>query len=129
MRRTLKVGIAHGSNVEKVIAILDEILVGHPSVLSDPPHRIWFMGFDEYGLNIVIWLFAELDHGFATTTDVYTKIHERFMEEGIEISVPKREVTMRASESELATVELQPMPPPATAPGFETTRGVKKPAR
>ena len=115
MRRTLKVGIAHGSNVEHVIEVINEILVKHDKVLRDPPHRIWFFGFDEYGLSIVIWLFTELDDGFATVSNVYTQLHERFRKEGIEISVPKREITMRAVEAELSTVDLQGMtqqPPP-----------------
>ena len=63
-----------------------------PSVLPQPPNRVWVSGLGESGIELTIWLFTDFDVGIATTNALYTEIYRRFRAEGIEIPVPKRDV-------------------------------------
>ncbi|MHC4854498.1 MAG: mechanosensitive ion channel family protein, partial [Planctomycetota bacterium] len=96
MRRVLKVGAAYGSDVDKVIEILEAVCKENPQVLSQPPHRVWFKGFGEYRLEFEIWVFTNISFGFPTMTALYTEIYKRLRQEGIEIPVPKRDVSMQS---------------------------------
>ncbi|MEE9127559.1 MAG: mechanosensitive ion channel domain-containing protein, partial [Planctomycetota bacterium] len=107
MRRVLKVGTAYGSDVDKVVKILDEVCKENPRVLDEPQHRIWFMGFGEYRLEFEIWVFTNITLGFATMTALYTQIYKRLQEAGIVIPVPRRDVHVHG-EGRLPTAESMP---------------------
>ncbi|MHC4224065.1 MAG: mechanosensitive ion channel domain-containing protein, partial [Planctomycetota bacterium] len=95
VRRVIKVGVAYGSDVEKVLKVLDEVASEQKHVLKDPPHRIWLDSFGEYALNFDVWVYTLMEHGFRTMTDLRRAIYERFAAEGIEIPLPKRDLSVR----------------------------------
>ncbi|MHC4932841.1 MAG: mechanosensitive ion channel domain-containing protein, partial [Planctomycetota bacterium] len=92
VRRVVKVGVAYGSDVEKVLKVLDEVATEQKFVLKDPPHRIWLESFGDCALNFDVWVYTQMEHGFRTMTDVRKAIYERFTAEGIEIPLPKRDL-------------------------------------
>ena len=91
MRRTMDVRVAYGSDVEKILRILDQIVGSHPDVLSDPPHRLWFQSFGEFGIEFQIWFFSLIEEGLRVRSDLHAMINERFALEGIEIPVLQRD--------------------------------------
>lgn len=92
MRRTLQVRIAYGSDMEKVLQIVDRILVEHPQVLEDPPHRIWVQKLGEFGIELDVWFFASISDGLAARSDISAAILSRFKAEEIEIPIITRDV-------------------------------------
>jgi potassium efflux system protein len=96
VRRTLQVGVAYGTDVERVLAILDELVGAHQKVLRSPPHRIWFHGFGESSLNFEVWFYASFDDGLTARSELYAQTYARLNEEGIQIPFPQRDVWLRA---------------------------------
>jgi potassium efflux system protein len=97
VRRTLKVGVAYGTDVQRVLAVLDELVTSHPKVLRNPSHRVWFHGFGESSLDFEVWFYASFDDGLAARSDLYTQVCARLVEEGIQIPFPQRDVWMRSA--------------------------------
>jgi len=95
IRRVISVGVAYGSDVPKVLAILKEITEAHPEVVKDPPPRIWFEAFGASSLDFEIWCFVRITEGKQTMTEIRTRIAERFAKEGIEIPFPQRDLHIR----------------------------------
>jgi small-conductance mechanosensitive channel len=91
--------VAYGSDVAKVLKILDEATSGHPDVAKDPPHRIWFEAFGESSLDFEVWIFCAIDQGKRVATEIRTTIARRFAEEGIEIPFPQRDLHVRSVET------------------------------
>ena len=89
IRRTLKVGVAYGSDIEKVTNILMEIANNHEQIIKNPGPRILFMDFGSSSLDFELRFWVEE----LWTTDVilsdlrYTIDHE-FRKENINIPFP-----------------------------------------
>ena len=66
-----------------------------PDILADPQPVVTFDAFADSSLNLTVRFFlANLDRRLANINKVHHRIHERFMEEGIEIPFPQRVVTL-----------------------------------
>ena len=91
MRRLLKIKVEYGSDVERVLKMLDEVVASHENVLEEPRHRIFVEGFGEYSLDFEVWFFTDIAVGLATKTELYKAIYERFDREGIVIPVAYRQ--------------------------------------
>jgi small-conductance mechanosensitive channel len=99
VRRTLQVGVAYGTDVERVLAILDELVAAHPKVLRNPAHRIWFHGFGDSSLNFEVWFYAAFDDGLTARSELYTQVYARLNEEQITIPFPQRDVWLRTEDA------------------------------
>lgn len=95
-RRVLRVGVAYGSDVTKVLRLLKEIVEGHASVVKDPPPRIWFEDFGASSLDFEVWCFVRIPEGKQALTEIRTEVARRFAEEGIEIPFPQRDLHIRS---------------------------------
>jgi potassium efflux system protein len=102
VRRTIQVGVAYGTDVERVLQILDELVSAHPKVLRDPPHRVWFHGFGDSSLNFEVWVYSPFEEGLLARSELYTQIYARLNEEGITIPFPQRDVWMRSEQPDVA---------------------------
>ncbi|MHC5065549.1 MAG: mechanosensitive ion channel domain-containing protein [Planctomycetota bacterium] len=100
MRRTLYVRVTYGADITKVLRILDELVGNHPKVLEDPPHRIWFEEFGDFGLDIKIWFFTQIDDGLRTKTELHAAIYEKFRHEGIDFPVVTRDLRVEDSKGD-----------------------------
>ena len=52
-RLVIPVGVAYGSDVDKAIELLEQVLDRHPKVLEDPSSSVLFLGFGDNSLNLV----------------------------------------------------------------------------
>ncbi len=93
VRREIAVGVAYGSNTEKVRTILLESARNHPRVLGNPEPSVQFLNFGESSLDFKLFFWVDnVSAGMSTTSDIRFAIDKRFREEGIEIPFPQREV-------------------------------------
>jgi potassium efflux system protein len=105
-RLVLNVGVAYGSDLEKVRKVLDQIIRKHPNVLDDPAPLITFETFGDSTLNFSIRCYlSSLSTRLATTHELNCAIHDRFAEAGIEIAFPQRDIHMRSNASQASHPE------------------------
>jgi small-conductance mechanosensitive channel len=100
-RVVLPVGVAYGSDVEKVLRILFEVAESQPEVLEEPPAQALFRGFGESSLDfeLRVWL-GSIDLRLEVTSALCGALDARFREEGVEIPFPQRDLHLRSVEAE-----------------------------
>ena len=95
-RITLKVGVAYGSDVARVHALLQQAAEEHPQVLKDPPPRSWFLTFGASSLDFELRLFVDtLADRLPVTSEVNARIAELLAAAGIEIAFPQMDLHVR----------------------------------
>ena len=92
-RVRVKVGVAYGSDVDRVRQVLMEIAEGNPSIDEEPEPRVRFRRFGESGLDFELmgWIHEPVLRGRVLDA-LNTEVYKRFAVEGIEIPYPKRDV-------------------------------------
>ncbi|MHC4408146.1 MAG: mechanosensitive ion channel domain-containing protein [Planctomycetota bacterium] len=99
-RRKIAVNVAYGSDVEKVLKVLEDTVKGVEHVRSYPPPRIWFDGFGEYALQFMVWIYVDIDYGFGTMSNTRQSIYTALREAGITIPFPQSEIRLKPEEIE-----------------------------
>ena len=96
-RIDIKVGVAYGSDVKQVHAILLEIARNHPLVLKNPEPFVLFSNFGTAALEFEIRVFlADVMNGNIVQNDVRFAVLEKFNDEHIEIpSTPRAVVEIK----------------------------------
>lgn len=96
-RLVIPVGIAYGSDTEKVHDLLIEIARSHPEVLTDPAPQAVFELFGDSTLNFSLRCFLPSPaERLDATHYINSEIHRRFAEAGIEIAYPRRDLHIRS---------------------------------
>ena len=93
LKVALNIGVAYGSDIQKVKRIIHEILKENPHVLKDPEWGIWFTEFGDSSLKLFVryWI-SDYKNKFDTNDQINMEINSRFEQENIEIPFPQRDV-------------------------------------
>lgn len=92
-RESIDVGVAYGSDVEKVKSLLIEAAKNHPSILKDPPPLVLFTEFGDSSLNFkLIVTLNDSFIGAIPRSDLRFEIDRLFRENNITIPFPQRDV-------------------------------------
>lgn len=95
-RVVVRVGVAYGTDAERVRRLLLEVANRHPAVLKEPPAFASCEEFGDSSLNFVLRVFlGDMDERLDVTHDLHAAIHEAFVREGIEIPFPQRDLRLR----------------------------------
>ncbi len=96
-RIEIKVGVAYGSDPEKVIDLLLQAGTGHPEALTEPAPSAYFIGFGDSSLDFIlhVWV-ARFEHGLALQSAVRRAVHRVLGEAGIEIPFPQRDLNLKS---------------------------------
>lgn len=99
-RLIVPVGVAYGSDVEKVLAILREVAASRAEVIPEPQPQVLFTGFGDSSLNfeLRVWV-QELGLRLEVRSDLLAEIDRRFREEAIEIPFPQRDLHVRSVDA------------------------------
>jgi small-conductance mechanosensitive channel len=102
-RLHLPVGVAYGSDPDRVRSALLEATGSHPRVLQFPPPQVLFKGFGDSTLDfeLLVWT-AEPDKQFLLKSDLYFRLHEVLCQRQIEIPFPQRDLHLRSGKLELS---------------------------
>lgn len=94
VRVTTSVSVAYDADLDKVVALLEDIARAQPRVLQDPQPRALVTLFADSGINIDLgfWINDPDQGSGALRSDINMEIWRRFRQEGIEIPYPQREV-------------------------------------
>ncbi|MBS1210251.1 MAG: conserved hypothetical transrane protein [Proteobacteria bacterium] len=95
-RVAVRVQVAYGSDVERALAILEEIALPEPRVLRNPAAQSFLVSFDDSGmtLELGVWIADPANGALGLQSNLNRAILRRFREEGIEIPFPQREVRL-----------------------------------
>ncbi len=98
-RIRIKVGVAYGSDIDKVHAVLMDVARTHPMVSQRPEPRVRFRTFGDSSLDheLLCWVREPVLRGKAVHS-LNTAIYKRFIVEKIEIPFPQRDLHVRYIE-------------------------------
>ena len=97
VRIVVPVGVAYGSDLEKVLAILTEAGQNHPEVLGYPKPTPYFAQFGASSLDfeLRVWI-ANVDHRPRIINELLLYIDKRFREAEIEIPFSQHDLHLRS---------------------------------
>ncbi len=99
IRRAINVGVAYGSDVDKVTELLRQAAADHPRVLRDPAPGVQFQDFGPSSLDFVLQVWVDdLNYGGSTASDLRRNIERLFRENSIEMAFPQLDVHVRGVE-------------------------------
>jgi potassium efflux system protein len=97
-RLVINVGVAYGSDTDRVRELMLQIARGHSNVLDDPEPLVTFETFGDSTLNFVMRCYLDsLGQRLSTIHDLNSEIHRRFARAGIEIAFPQRDIHIRST--------------------------------
>ena len=88
-RIEIKVGVAYGSDPNKVLELLKKVAVDHERVLEDPEPLALFEEFGDSSLNFRLLFWVYFQDGFVVKSDVAIGIYNIFNENNISIPFPQ----------------------------------------
>ena len=95
------VGVAYGSDIDEVVAVLADIAARHPKTLDDPEPKVRFLAFGNSSLDfeLLCWIRSPADRG-EVMHDLNSEIYRDFGTHGITNSVPAtRPLRQRVADS------------------------------
>jgi small-conductance mechanosensitive channel len=100
VRLRLTVGVAYGSDVEKLQRVLMEVAAENHAVLKEPASSVRFLGFGDSTLNfeLAVWTISMAHRPTRFRSDLYFAIERKFRENGIEIPFPQRDLHLRSGK-------------------------------
>lgn len=96
-RFRISVGVAYGSDTQKVKKVLHQCADEHPNVEHSRPVIVRFADFGDSSLNFELFFWANQTWTIETVkSDIRFEIDRRFREEGIHIPFPQRDLHIRS---------------------------------
>ena len=96
-RLIIKIGVAYGSDVQKVTRILLGIAQENPFVMKFPEPAVYFMSFGSSSLDFELraWV-ADIDIRLKTMNQINYEIERLFRENGIEVPFPQQDIHIKS---------------------------------
>ena len=95
-RLNIKIGVAYGSDIDQVKAVLMEVALNEDEVCDDPEPRVRFRSFGNSSLDIELLCWVEIPEVRGRVLDALnTTIYKRFTAEGIEIPYSKHDIFIK----------------------------------
>jgi small-conductance mechanosensitive channel len=95
-RIEIEFGVAHGTDLQKVIEIATEVAKEHPRCLNYPEIECYVVKFGEYDVRFVLYFWvSDITQGrMSVKSYAYIALQKKLAENNITIPVPRREVTV-----------------------------------
>jgi MscS family membrane protein len=91
----ISIGVAYGSDVEKVKSIMREIAKENPEVLQEPSPEAYFLSFGDSALNMVLVFWVnDYTKTFTVTDQINMLLMAAFTKNDIQIPYPTRKVLL-----------------------------------
>ncbi len=106
IRRDITVGVAYGSDIAQVRALLLEVAHEHPAVLPTPAPQVVFAAFGASSLDFIlrVWL-RHVDFAVSAPSELREAIDAAFREAGVEIAFPQLDIHLRPGDGVVRFVQ------------------------
>ena len=96
VRVATRVQVAYNADVERAMALMEELARAEARVIADPPPRADLISFDDSGITLELgfWIADPENGNQEIRSNINRGILRRFREAGIEIPFPQREVRL-----------------------------------
>ncbi len=101
-RIEVKVGVAYGSDPERVLALLLGVAAAHPKVLAEPAPAALFIGFGDSSLDFSLRAWCQFSDMLEVGSDLHVAVNRALAEARIEIPFPQRDVHVRTVPPSIA---------------------------
>jgi potassium-dependent mechanosensitive channel len=110
-RVDISVGVAYGTDPERVLSLLIEVAMAHSGVTRNPKPEAYFLGFGDSALNFELRFWTYQEDWFRLKSDVTVGLTKALREANIEIPFPQRELHIRSvSGTKRETVSVDDWP-------------------
>ena len=98
VRTRLPVGVAYGTDVEKVRNLLLEVAAADPDILKSPAPEVLFVGYGDSAINfeLAVWSTLVAEKPLRFKSLIYFAIHKTLEAHKIEIPFPQRDLHLRS---------------------------------
>ncbi len=98
VRLRLPIGVAYGTEMDKLRQVLLGVAAENPSVLKDPAPSLLFLGFGDSSLNfdLAVWTVEMAKHPGRFRSDLFFAIERALRENNIEVPFPQRDLRLRS---------------------------------
>jgi len=99
VRRSVKIGVAYGSNLREVAELLEETVKRHGNLLTEPPPQVYLEDFGDNAISFTIHFWVDLSKiasSLRVMSDLRFMIGKRLDEAGVVIAFPQRDVHLDA---------------------------------
>jgi small-conductance mechanosensitive channel len=100
-RLILSIKGAYGTDPEKMLGVLEGVILSHPEVLSDPQPAALFRGFGDGFLEFEVQVWIEGGWPSGIRSEIGVAIYKALKAEGIDLPFPQRDLHLRSVEPEL----------------------------
>ena len=108
-RIEIAVGVAYGTDPERVLELLTAQAAAHEGVMINPAPVAYFIGFGDSALNFELRFWSERqDIWFQLKSDVTVEVCRALNEAGIEIPFPQRDLHLRTVDSSIPGQSIPP---------------------
>ena len=98
VRLRLPVGVAYGTEIEKLRGLLLEVAAENPAVLKGPAPSVRFLGFGDSALNfeLAVWTITMAQSPTRFRSDLFIAIERKLRENHVVIPFPQRDLHVRS---------------------------------
>ena len=123
-RIDVSIGVKYGTDPDRVLELLTDVVKGHAQVLDDPTPQALFMEHGDSSLNFLLRFWTpNFDNWWVIKSDVTVAVNHALKEAGIEIPFPQRDLHLRSVDPSIG------LPGPAAAElGGYSERGMTEKA-
>ena len=109
-RVDIPVGVAYGTDPERMLALLLEVTSSHPGVVQNPKAEAYFLGFGDSALSFELRFWTYQEDWFQLKSEVSVSLMKALRESNIEVPFPQRELHIRSIERPGGTVSSDEWP-------------------
>lgn len=98
VRTRLPIGVAYGTDVEKLRQLLLDVAAADPDILKTPEPDVLFVGYGDSSINfeLAVWSSMTADRPLGFKSRIYYSIHKALESNKIEIPFPQRDLHLRS---------------------------------
>jgi small-conductance mechanosensitive channel len=100
-RMEIHIGVAYGSDLQKVMEILLAVAAAESSVLKDPAPAVVFQGFGDSALNFGLRFWTLVQANVDIKSKLSIELAQALQEAGIEIPFPQRDLNLKSMDNQI----------------------------
>jgi small-conductance mechanosensitive channel len=100
-RIEIPIGVAYGTDPERVLALLTEVARSHPSVLAEPEPNAVFLAHGDSSLDFELRAWTGSADWYTVRSDLTVAMNRALREAGISIPFPQRDLHLRSVDPEV----------------------------